>query len=97
MVIDGWSEEEIGFHAWLMVNAGLADGVEIKSRARAGGFAVLTRITWDGYDFLEAARNDTVWSKAKGIIAKAGGAGLDVLKGVLVQLTKDAVTKHMQA
>lgn len=34
--------------------------------------AFVRRLTWAGHDFLDAARNDTIWNKAKKKILTAG-------------------------
>ena len=44
------------------------------------------RITWNGYEFLEAAKDDTRWNKAKSIMHKTGGMLFDVLKEILKSL-----------
>jgi hypothetical protein len=33
---------------------------------------MILRLTWQGHDFLDAARNDTIWSKAKEKFLKPG-------------------------
>ena len=57
-------------------------------RSRLGdGF--IERLTWDGHDFLEHSRNDTVWKKAKASIAERGvGFSLDVMLAVLKATAK---------
>ena len=44
---------------------------------------------WAGHDFLEAARNEDIWTKAKNRILLTGGAWtFDLLKTLLVELAK---------
>jgi|TARA_B110000093_G_scaffold133925_1_gene143340 hypothetical protein len=51
-----------------------------------------TSLTWQGHEFIEAARNDGIWNKAKDImLKKTGGMSLDVLKVLLTDLAKKAV------
>ena len=46
-----------------------------------------------GYDFLEAARDDTRWRQAKAEIAEKGlPVTLDVMKGVLLKLVEKIIT-----
>ena len=48
------------------------------------------RLTWKGHEFLDAARNDTIWKKALGHIKKAGvQVTLPVLEEVLKKAAKD--------
>ena len=50
-----------------------------------------TRLTWDGHEFLDAARNDTFWDNAKRIaIEKTGTATLPILTGLLAKMLQKA-------
>ena len=42
-------------------------------------------LTWQGHEFLDAARNDTIWRKAKKkVLETTGGLAFDVLKAALL-------------
>ena len=76
---------EVVEHIALMIDAGLIDGeAEPDSNMPGGGIFVITKLTWTGHDFLNAARNDNVWNATKRRISKAGtwtfGLVLEVLK-----------------
>ena len=44
-------------------------------------------LTWQGHEFLEAARNDTFWEKAKSLLATESGAiPVEVLKALLISM-----------
>ena len=48
------------------------------------------RLTWKGHDFLDKARDESIWEKAKRIcIEKTGGLALAALDSVLTKLIKD--------
>src|SRR5215813_3685824 len=69
------TQETFAYHAQLMIDAGLIEGtVHYGSRRgiRAPDAFHIQRLTWAGHDFLEAARNDTVWRTAKEKILKPG-------------------------
>ena len=88
--IEGWDFAEVTYHAVLLHEAGLIHGkIEYhKNQERC----FVDRLTWEGHEFLEAARNDAFWKKAiLNIRNKAGGLGYEVLRQVLVQMAKDAV------
>jgi len=76
--IEGYSAKEINVHLEMMNNAGLIDARDISS---LGGFKFRPiKINWQGRDFIDAARNDNIWQKAKSFIKKQGvGLSLDVL------------------
>ena len=45
-----------------------------------GGAAVVSRLTWEGHDFLDAIQDDTIWAKPKESVLKPTlSASLDVL------------------
>lgn len=87
--IDGYSAEEIGYHSYLVVDAGLAKGNDVQALNDKSPNWQILHLTSEGHDFADAARNETIWNKAKGIVAeKAGGATLDVMKQVLIGVIK---------
>ena len=46
------------------------------------------RMTNQGYNYLEAIKNETVWAKTKEEVTKLGGATLDMIKDIAVTLLK---------
>ncbi len=49
---------------------------------------------YEGHEFLDAARSDTIWSKAKATVMKnAGTLTLEALKATLAILMKHAATR----
>jgi hypothetical protein len=89
--MEGYSEEEVGYHALLIIEAGLAQGKETP----VPGFAprgFIYRLTWDGHEFLDAARDETRWKQAWTIVGQhAGSVTIDVLKDLLKKLMNDAL------
>src|SRR3990170_5270158 len=63
--IEGYSEEQIGDHVYLMTQAGLVKGADVTTRGSDSPEAVVSSITWEGHEFLEASRDEGLWSKAK--------------------------------
>jgi len=55
----------------LMIDAGLVQA-DYTSNAGVPQSAAIYRLTWAGHDFLDAARNDTIWKKAKDTFLKPG-------------------------
>jgi hypothetical protein len=56
-------------HIALLIDEGLLIGNVVKLNRGIGGVLV-TGLTWKGHDFLDAARNDSIWGKAKDTILK---------------------------
>src|SRR5690554_220411 len=82
----GRSEEEVSYHIKLLSQAGLIEADDIGS---LGQFLWKAKsLTWQGHEFLDAARNDTVWNKVKSTVTKQGGS---VPFSVLADLLKEQV------
>ncbi len=90
--IEGYSREEIGYHSALMHNAGLIQGIDM-SHLQSGSPDYLPHcLTWQGHEFLDACRHESIWVKAKEKIRTIGeDVPLDVFKAVLI----DIMTKQL--
>jgi hypothetical protein len=84
--IKGFSPGEIGYHAHIMMQEGLIEGCDVTSTASAGPEAIATSLTWKGHEFLDLARDQERWNRAKAIIAKVGSAPISVWMKVLTDL-----------
>jgi hypothetical protein len=90
--IPGHSAEEIYEHALLTQDAGLIEATFHKSMPHF----VVRRLTNEGRDFLEAARQETLWAEAKTTVRKnIGTITIAALKTVLNELVQRAVTGRM--
>jgi DNA-binding PadR family transcriptional regulator len=77
-------ENTILYNARQLVQASLIDG-----QMTGSGELLVRGLTPSGHDFLEAARNEGVWTKVKSVVAeKGGGATLDILKALLIDAAK---------
>ena len=89
---DGYTKQEIAYNVSLMIDADLVKG---ETRLLGDGtFDVvrLTRFTWAGHEFLDAARNDTVWNESKQVIKRNGGSiPFDILKDLLKTMVRELV------
>ena len=87
--LEGYTDGQIGYHAKLLADGGLLDGVDCTGQGDSTDCYQPRCLTWKGHDFLEAARDDTRWRKAKAKIAEMGWPlTLDVMKGVLLKLVE---------
>ncbi|MCX6644948.1 MAG: DUF2513 domain-containing protein [bacterium] len=92
--INGYKEEEINYHMLIMIDAGLLVGIPFPL-GEGIPHVVPERMTWQGHDFLDAARDDTRWDKAKGIMAKIGGVTFEIMKQILTQVMADQMKQIM--
>ena len=90
--IEGYADAQVGYHAYLLIDAGLARGADVTTHGSEGPEAIIQSLTWEGHEFIEAARDESRWKKAKDIAAsKGGGLTLDVMKALLISLAKSAL------
>src|SRR5262249_20412628 len=78
--------EMVSYQVLLLTDAGL---VESNDLSTLEGLDVRPkRLTWAGHEFLDAARNDTIWNKTKHVVKEKGGAiPFEVLKALLIKMT----------
>ena len=96
-VWEGWgqndqsAQEKVGYHSYLLVDAGLIGGRDVSHlKCHLPQYSPVY-LTWAGHEFLDAARNETNWKKAKERFAGVGGFTLGVLQALLIALMKDQV------
>ena len=81
-------------HACLMGEAALLDVVDRTHMQSASPSAIPRRMTWEGHDFLEAAREPSRWTAALKKISASGAAmTFEILKGVLESLSEEALSR----
>jgi len=86
--IEGHSAEEVSYHVKLLSDAGFIEALD-RSHQRALVWHP-KRLTWEGHEFLDAIRNDTVWAKTKKLVADKGSSiPFEVLKEVVMKLARE--------
>lgn len=88
VAFEGFTEEQIGYHAYIMIEGGLVEGADVTTRGSDSPEAIITRLTWAGHEFLESAREPSRWKQAKELIKPVGGASIAVWTAVLTDLVK---------
>jgi hypothetical protein len=90
MQCEGHSEDEIQYHLKLLREAELIEAIDTGNMD--GISYIPVSLTWNGHEFLDAARDDTRWNKMKTMVKeKAGVVGFEVIKKVLVVLARQAM------
>ena len=89
---DGHEEAQIAGHIDLLEEGGLA--VALRRAADDGGMTTtgILRITWKGHEFLDAARNDGVWSSTRAMLESHG---LTVPLDLLMELLRDSARQYL--
>jgi hypothetical protein len=74
--IEDCSPEKFAYHCVLLHEAGFVEG----SMKMAGhGDVAISRLTYNGHEFLDTLRNPEIWRKTKEGASKIGGAGIELL------------------
>jgi hypothetical protein len=82
---DGYTTAQVAYHAYLLIDAGLAQGRDVTQFDAEAPEGRITSLTWAGHEFIDAARDEGRWKKAMTTVAQKGGViTLDVLKQLLI-------------
>lgn len=96
VVPEGCTFAETVYHIELMAAHGLLDARV--TRAKGSVVAEVQGLTWDGYDFLDAMRDDRVWERAKRAIRESvGSTTMGVVKAACVKVAEAMVMSHIGA
>jgi hypothetical protein len=83
--VPGFTDEQIGYHAAIMGEAGLLHARPITAHGASSPSALPIYLTWAGYEFLASAKDESTWKKGTSLVmSKAGAIGFDILKAVLM-------------
>lgn len=90
LTVEGHSPDEVSYHVKILSQAGLIEATTMANPPHDSIWIPIS-LTWDGHEFLDAAKDDTRWNKAKSLVKeKGGGAAFEVMKAVLIELAKAA-------
>ena len=89
-VFEGYTEAQVYYHIMLLHEAGLLVAIDLSGMQDIQW--IPQRLTWQGHEFLESARDKNTWNKAKEIMAKTGGFAFEVVKPLLINLLKQQLS-----
>ena len=78
--IEGYEDEAVHFHTRLLIEKGFLS-TYLPDRT-VGQPWVCLRLTWEGYDFLDAIRDPVVWRSVKRAAGKVGSWSIETLAGI---------------
>lgn len=82
--------ETVAYHIDLIGQAHLADTSITRMSGDVIACAEVGPLTWDGNEFLDAIRSDTIWTRVKQRVgATVGSTTIDVIKALAVKLASD--------
>ena len=85
-----YSADSIQYHVGLLVDAGFVTGERVQVYGSHGAFYLQLNLAWRGHEFLDNARDDSIWQTVK---KELGSKWSSVSFGVLETLLKQAVLK----
>jgi hypothetical protein len=86
-------EAEISYHMSLLIEAGLVKGKIVEMLNEPINDFHAQRLTWDGHEFLDSIRSDTVWARTKkAFLDKGVEMSFDLVKA----FAKDAAVTLMK-
>lgn len=89
LAIPGFTEEEIGYHCFLLNDAGLIDAADDSHAGSPSPSAIPLSLTWAGHEFIANAKNENIWGQAKESIKKVGEVSFSVWASVLSEVVKN--------
>jgi hypothetical protein len=89
--IDGYSPAEVGHHVHLLIEAGLARGIDVRNMRHTHPQALISGLTMPGHEFAELVRDETRWV---GALAEAQGAGAITLNALKRLLATPQTRQH---
>jgi hypothetical protein len=83
--LPGRVQKEISYHVMLLNQAGLLKATDV-SNSETGLAWLPISLTYQGHEFLDAIRNDTVWKKVKETVKEKGGSiPFEILKALALK------------
>jgi len=90
--LGGYTEAQLVYHSALLIEAKLVHGSVLKESGGEIASTITSGLTWAGHEFLDAARNDTIWKQATDKLKQAGvQVTVSVMQELLKKLLKDSL------
>ena len=74
-----YTGEQMAFHIALLKDAGFVDAEVTCNEHGFPAVAAIIRLTWNGYEFLELAKDSKAWKASKDVLQKAGSWSVSLL------------------
>jgi hypothetical protein len=85
----GYTEAQIDYHLQLLIEEKFIDGEVHHFLGTRTPNIIIEKLTWSGHEFLDNARNESIWKEAmKTVKEKGGSVGIGILTQVLTSVAK---------
>lgn len=83
----------VSYQVRILLEASLIDAVLSEVMGNEPKNFFIIRLTWEGHEFLDSIRNDSIWMKTKSkILEKGGSMTFDVVNAVALNFIKNAIS-----
>lgn len=90
--IEGYTMEQVAYHCSVLYEGGYIHACNIQYGSDGVYSFSVGRLTWEGHEFLDKIREDTIWNKTKATIAEKGLPFVfDIVKSVSTEIIIDVV------
>ncbi len=94
--IEGYTIEQVAYHCSILYEGGYIHAYKGEYAGNGLYSFSVGRLTWEGHEFLDKIREDTIWNKTKDTIAERGLPFVfDVVKsvssGIIAEIIKSAI------
>jgi len=82
-----YTEAQQVYHSCLLIEAGLVHGSIVPDQNGDPASTRVSRLTWDGHEFLDMTRDANLWKQAKEVVQQsARSAAIDCIKGACKEI-----------
>lgn len=86
-------QDEIYYHIEILIEASLIEGEIYKTMNLSPHEFHISRLSWQGHEFLDGIRADTMWSKIKSHIKSKGiDLGFEIIKTSSLNIAKNLIS-----
>lgn len=90
--VDGYTMEQVAYHCSILYEGGYIHACNVQSNGDAVYLFSVGRLTWEGHEFLDNIREDTIWNKTKDTIVEKGLPFVfDIVKSVSTEIITGVV------
>ena len=87
--IADYKSEEVNYHAAMLIEAGYLAG-----NTKRMDVVLVSKLTWQGHDFLDSIRDPKIWVRTKAGAEGAGGFTVDLLKDLAKGLVRKQIEEY---
>jgi len=92
LLIDGYNKKTVAYHCDLLYQAGLIKDYKAQYADNELYVFGVSSLTWEGHNYLDKIRSETIWNKTKVIVKERGlPLAFETIKEVASELISAAV------